>query len=204
MSETVAEHWNAVYGRVGERSVSWFQEVPERSLAILDRLAVDTSRSIVDVGAGASRLVDELIQRGFGDITVLDVSGAGLDQARARLGDSGAEVRWTVHDVLTWHPGRTFEVWHDRAVFHFLTAAEDIERYLAVLDRATRPGALVLLGTFAEDGPTHCSGLPVSRYSATALAAAFDGYELVQSWREEHRTPADAVQAFTWVALRRP
>jgi trans-aconitate methyltransferase len=204
VNESAAGHWDDVYERIGERSVSWFQEIPARSLAILDELGVHASRSIADVGAGASRFVDELVRRGFGDITVLDVSVAGLEQARARLGDSGAEVTWTVHDVLTWDPHRTFDVWHDRAVFHFLTSREDTQRYLAKLARATAPGSLVLVGTFAEDGPTHCSGLPVSRYSPTTLAAVFADYELLQSWREEHRTPAAAVQAFTWVALRRP
>jgi SAM-dependent methyltransferase len=197
-----AAHWDDVYGRTGERSVSWFQEVPGYSLAILDELGVDASRSIVDVGAGASRLVDELVARGFGDITVLDISTVGLDQARARLGDRASAVSWTVHDILTWRPGRTFDIWHDRAVFHFLTTTEDIQRYLDVLARATAPGSLILMGTFADDGPTHCSGLPVSRYSPAGLATAFEGYELIRSWREEHRTPTGALQPFTWAALR--
>jgi SAM-dependent methyltransferase len=203
MSDTAAGHWDDVYRRTDERSVSWHQEIPAQSLAILDELGITRLRSVVDVGAGASRLVDELVGRGFSDVTVLDVSAAGLDQARARLGEAGAGVNWTVHDVLTWTPAKKFDVWHDRAVFHFLTTPHDVQRYLDVLDRATAPGALVLVGTFAEDGPTHCSGLPVSRYTPDTLDEVFTGYELVKSWREEHRTPADAVQPFTWVAMRR-
>jgi SAM-dependent methyltransferase len=205
MCARAADHWDAVYGRTDESSVSWFQEVPARSLAVLDELGVDPSRSVVDVGAGASRLVDELVGRGFGDVTVLDVSAAALDQARARLGDAATGVRWVVHDVLSWAPARTFEVWHDRAVFHFLTEADEIQRYLGVLNRAVSPDGLVLVATFAPDGPTHCSGLPVSRYGPEDLSAVFGVgvFEPLGSWREEHVTPADALQPFTWVAMRK-
>jgi SAM-dependent methyltransferase len=184
--------------------VSWFQQVPARSLAILDELQVDPSQSVADVGAGASRLVDELVRRGFSDVTAVDVSATALDQARARLGTAGDAVRWVVHDVLTWAPRRTFGVWHDRAVLHFLTESDDVRRYLDVVNGAVDIGGLVILGTFADDGPTHCSGLPVSRYRPEELTAVFgSAYEHLGSWREEHRTPADVLQPFTWIALRR-
>jgi SAM-dependent methyltransferase len=204
MSANAADHWDAVYDRAAEDSVSWYQEVPIRSLAALDELGIDPRRSVVDVGAGASRLVDELVRRGFADVTVLDVSAAGLAQARKRLGEAGTEVSWVVGDVLTWAPMKNFDVWHDRAVFHFLTDPNDVQRYFQVLDRSLGSEGLVLIGTFATDGPTHCSGLPVSRYSPGALSDAFgEGYEHLVSWREEHRSPSNVVQPFTWVAMRR-
>ncbi|MGD9529369.1 MAG: trans-aconitate 2-methyltransferase [Dehalococcoidia bacterium] len=203
MSAPRADHWEDVYSRRDERSVSWFQQVPTRTLDIFDELRVDPSRSVADVGAGASRLVDELVQRGFGDLTIVDVSASALAKARARVGTAEG-VQWVVHDVLTWTPRRTFDVWHDRAVFHFLTDPDDVQRYLDVVNGAVEVGGLVVMGTFAEDGPTHCSGLPVSRYRPEELRAVFGpAYEQLGSWREEHRTPAEVVQPFTWVAMRR-
>jgi SAM-dependent methyltransferase len=204
MTTSRGDHWQDVYSRTDEQSVSWFQPVPTRSLAILDELQVGTSQSVADVGAGASHLVDELLARGFSDLTIVDVSTAALDKARARVGTQAAGVRWVVHDILTWSPRRAFDVWHDRAVFHFLTEPADVKRYLDVAAGAVAPGGLVVIGTFADDGPTHCSGLPVSRYRPEELSAIFGPrYEQLGSWREERRTPTDAVQPFTWVALRR-
>jgi SAM-dependent methyltransferase len=204
VGEDVAGHWTEIYRSTDEASVSWFQPVPTQSLAILDELGVDPTCSVVDVGAGASRLVDELVARGFTDVTVLDVSATGLDQARTRLGDRAAGVEWVVHDLLSWAPSRTFDVWHDRAVFHFLTTAHEVQSYLGVLGDALGPRGLIGLGTFAADGPTHCSGLPVSRYTPDELGAVFGpGFDRLGAWREVHRTPTGAVQAFTWVALRR-
>lgn len=203
MTDSSAEHWNDVYSGPGGDSVSWFQEIPERSLAILDESGVDPFKSVVDIGAGASRLVDELLQRGFRDLTVVDISSTALELTRARVGPGGHGVRWVVCDVLNWAPDRTFDVWHDRAVFHFLTAREQIQRYLEVVNGVVDPGGMVVIGTFAHDGPTHCSGLPVSRYRAEELTEVFGSrYERMAAWREEHRTPGGALQPFTWVAMR--
>lgn len=204
MTASREDHWQDVYSRTDEQSVSWFQPLPTRSLAILEQLRVGASQSVVDVGAGASHLVDELLAREFSDLTILDVSAAALDKARARVGANAAGVQWVVHDVLTWTPHRHFDVWHDRAVFHFLTEPGEVKLYLDVVGGAVGVGGLVVIGTFADDGPTHCSGLPVSRYRPEELSAVFGpAYEQLGSWREEHRTPADDVQPFTWVALRR-
>jgi ubiquinone/menaquinone biosynthesis C-methylase UbiE len=160
--------------------------------------------SVIDVGAGASTLADTLVDSGWTDVTVLDVSRTALAVVRERLGERQRSVSFVVADVLSWQPGRTFDAWHDRAVFHFLIRPDQREKYVATASRAVRPGGVLVLGTFAADGPTQCSGLPTARYDADALAAAFaPGFTLEHSEREEHVTPGGAVQPFTWVVLRR-
>ncbi len=197
------EHWDGVYTRLDDTAVSWFEEAARCSLTLLDELGVGPSDSVVDVGAGASRLVDDLLRCGFADLTLLDVSEAGLDRTRRRLAEAGSPVDWVVTDVLAWAPDRTFDVWHDRAVLHFVTDPADVRRYVALVGRAVRPGGLVVIGTFAETGPTHCSGLPVNRYSPARLAATFGpDFEVVTSRQEDHLTPRGDVQPFTWLAMR--
>lgn len=163
-----------------------------------------TTAAVIDVGGGASTLAVELVHRGFGDVTVLDVSARAVDAARSQLGAEADRVDVVVADVLSWKPERRFDVWHDRAVFHFLVDAEDRARYLATLEATLSPGGRVIVATFALDGPEQCSGLPTAHYDESSLVAMFGaGYQLVESRREEHRTPAGGVQPFTWVALRR-
>lgn len=198
-----AAHWHDTYTRSGDTQVSWFSADPACSLELIEAGGADPARPAVDVGAGASRLADALLARGFADVTVLDVADDGLAHTRARLGADGARLRCVVSDVLDWVPDRRFGLWHDRAVFHFLTDPADRQRYRDLLAAALAPGALVVVGTFAADGPQSCSGLPTARYSAPGLAGEFgDGFEVVGQRREEHRTPWDAVQPFTWLALR--
>ncbi len=199
-----AQHWDAAYGQRGDTDVSWFEAEPTQSLGMLDRLGIGSAAAVVDVGAGASRLVDALVTRGFADLTALDVSDEGLGLARARLGPDADRVRWVVADVLTWEPGRRFDVWHDRAVFHFLTDAADRARYVELLGASLVPGGFAVLATFAEDGPVQCSGLDVCRYSPAELASALgDVFEVVTSHRHEHVTPWGSTQSFTWLAVRR-
>ncbi len=199
-----AEHWAQVYGRRGDTQVSWFAAEPAQSLALLDACGVDPRMPAIDVGAGAARMVDALLTRGFADVTALDVADDGLSYARERLGAAAGQVRWVVTDLLDWVPDRRFGFWHDRAVFHFLTDPADRRRYRELLAAALAPGALVVIGTFAADGPPSCSGLPTARYSPGELAAELgDGLRVVAARREEHRTPTGAVQPFTWLALER-
>ena len=196
--------WDGIYRRKGEAGVSWFQDSADRSMVLLEACGVATTASVVDVGAGASRFVDGLLARGHRDVTLVDISEAGLEQARERLSDLGDVPAYVVADLLTWQPGRTFEVWHDRAVFHFLTTVEDRDRYRDLIHAATEPGSVVLIATFAEDGPTTCSGQPTERYSPAELAAEIgDQFIVLHSEREEHHTPGGIVQPFTWLALRR-
>jgi SAM-dependent methyltransferase len=197
-------HWDGVYARTGGTTVSWYQAGPGMSLAQLERAAVPATAAVLDVGGGTSTLVDTLLARGFVDVTVLDLSAVALSTARDRLGEAAARVHWCLGDVLDWHPNRRFDVWHDRALFHFLTALADRDAYRSTLRRALRRGGLAVVATFAEDGPDRCSGLLTARYSADALAAEFgDEFVEVAREREEHRTPAGVVQPFTWLVLRR-
>jgi hypothetical protein len=197
-----AEHWDSAYAQ-GERTRSWFQEYPAASLRMLDAAGVAAQDSVIDIGGGASLLPDSLLQRGHQDLTVLDVSAAALRISQGRLGPT-EQVQWIVADLLTWNPRRTYAAWHDRAVFHFITAERDRQRYLVTLNSATVPGSVAIFGCFAPDGPPSCSGLPVARYSTGDLTATLgQDWTLVASEREEHHTPTGGVQPFTWTALRR-
>ena len=199
-------HWDSVYRGGGAHS--WDQQEPELTLELLDRAGIGPAASVVDVGGGDGALATALLRRGHRDVTILDISEQGLAEGRRRLGAAAADVRWLVTDVRTWTPRRTWDVWHDRALFHFLVDPEDRSHYGAALRRGTGPGSAALVGTFATDGPSTCSGLPVQRYDVDALieeivAASGVDWELALSAREEHRTPAGAIQPFTWVVLRR-
>ena len=201
-------HWENVYSAKAPNEVSWFQPEAVLSLGLIGQAAPARESSIIDVGAGASRLVDGLLERGYRSITVLDVSAAALDHARRRLAtvfpDATDSVVWHNADILTAElPASEFDVWHDRAVFHFLTDAADRAAYVAQVRRSLRPHGYVIIATFAEDGPTRCSGLDVHRYSPDALQHEFGGdFRLVESRREEHHTPWEAMQAFTYCLLR--
>jgi SAM-dependent methyltransferase len=195
-------HWDGVYASKRSTEVGWFEATPTVSLALVTANATPSS-SVLDVGAGASSLVDELVRAGFADLTVLDVSPTALEEVRARLGNAAHNVCFVTEDVLTWNPSRTFDVWHDRAVFHFLTDQEERQQYVnTVLGTLSEKGALVI-ATFAEDGPETCSGLPVTRSSPAALAEAFPALRLTHSERVEHRTPSGAVQPFTYAVFTR-
>lgn len=195
-------HWDAAYGDRGVTTVSWFQPEPAVSLELLHVLAVDPGAPVIDVGGGASPFVDRLVGEGYGDVSVLDVSEVALDEARRRLGPDAA-VSWIHEDVLRWRPARRYGLWHDRALFHFLTADDDRTTYGRVLRSAVTPGGGVIVGTFAEDGPEYCSGLQVTRYSASQLAGVLGAsFEVVATRHEVHTTPAGLVQPFTWVAGR--
>jgi SAM-dependent methyltransferase len=201
-SQRRSQHWESVYQRLGPDGVSWFQPRPSVSLDLIAQLGIPSHTPAIDVGGGASGLVDSLLAQGFQDVSVLDVSSAALEVARSRIGPHPG-VHWLQHDLLTWQPARQYGLWHDRAVFHFLVDPEDRDRYLSVLSAALAPGGHVILATFAADGPRRCSGLPVSRYGPDDLAELLEGHiDLVASRREEHTTPGGIVQPFTWVAGR--
>jgi trans-aconitate methyltransferase len=201
-AETAAR-WDAAYAQ-GDETRSWFEEYPAMSLRMLDCAGVSAAAALIDVGGGASPLAGVLLDRGFRDLTVLDISAAGMQHARDRLGLRADQVHWLTADVLSWHPGRHYQAWHDRAVYHFLTTVEHRRQYLRTLDAATAPGALAVFGCFAPEGPQHCSGLPVARYNAAQLARQIGAkWFLIGQEREEHITPAGAIQPFTWIALRR-
>jgi SAM-dependent methyltransferase len=202
---TPGDHWQQVYGSKAEAQTSWFRPHLEESLRLIDALRLPPEAPVVDVGAGRSTLVDDLLARGFIDVSALDISADALAQSRARLGNAARKVRWLEGDVLEAHlPPARFDLWHDRAVFHFLTEAAERDRYLAQCARSLRMGGFALVATFAADGPDTCSGLPVCRYDAAALAAEFGPrFETLAHSREQHRTPFDTTQSFTYLLLRR-
>lgn len=198
----LAAHWDDLYGRRPATALSWYQDEPTVSLALLEALGASREQPVIDVGGGASVLVARLLDLGFADVSVLDVSATALAHAQRRLGERAERVRWLREDVLSWRPQRRYGIWHDRAVFHFLVDEERRSAYLAVLRTALTAGGHVVIGTFAGDGPERCSGLPVQRYDPGALAAAFgDEFEVVGHRREVHHTPGGADQPFTWLAM---
>ena len=197
-------HWENVYRSKGEREVSWFQERPDISVELIRATGVDHRSAIVDIGGGASRLIDALLDEGFTAITVLDLSESALARSKARLGARGAKVQWIAADVTAWQPAKTFDVWHDRAAFHFLTEAADRDAYAQRVLQAVRPGGNVIIGTFALDGPERCSGLPVVRHDAASLAAVLGpSFAPVESRNEAHNTPFGTVQRFQFSRFRR-
>jgi len=197
-------HWENVYATRAENEVSWFQDDPAPSRALIARLGATVASAIIDIGGGASRLVDNLIDGGFVDVTVLDLSGAALDTARARLGDRAAAVRWIVADATTWQPAKPYDIWHDRAAFHFLTHDDERSAYIARLRQALKIGGHAIIATFAPDGPERCSGLPVVRYDSAALGRTLGPmFALIDSMRHEHVTPWGSPQAFQFSVFRR-
>ncbi|AHG88131.1 Methyltransferase type 12 [Gemmatirosa kalamazoonensis] len=198
-------HWDGIYRTKDLTELSWQQSDAALSLACIQEMAPDRTAAVIDVGGGASPLVDGLLAAGYRDVTVLDLAPSALARARERLGAEGAgQVAWLAADVCAapLAPGR-YDVWHDRAVFHFLTEAAERAAYVAQVRRAVRPGGLVLVATFAEDGPARCSGLPVARYSAAALHGAFgEDFALLRQLREVHHTPWGAPQPFTYCLCR--
>jgi SAM-dependent methyltransferase len=197
--------WDAVYERLGEAGVSWFQPVPEVSLELIEAAGGARGRAVIDVGGGMSRLANELARRGARRVTVLDVSALALERSRRRPGGGeGAGRIDRVHaDVRSWSPDEAYDIWHDRAAFHFLVDPGDRERYARTMRAALASGGHAIVATFAPDGPERCSGRPVARYDPGDLPAALGGgLELVGSRREVHTTPGGAPQAFAWALLR--
>jgi 2-polyprenyl-3-methyl-5-hydroxy-6-metoxy-1,4-benzoquinol methylase len=196
----VKDHWETVYTTKAPTELSWFQSEPTVSLRLIQNVAPSAETAIIDVGGGASTLVDGLLSSRYRNITVLDIAAAGLAHARARLGRSSSMVQWICADVLRAQlPAAGFDVWHDRAVFHFLTSPEDRRAYVEQVAGAVRQNGHVIVGAFAEDGPMRCSGLEVARYTAARLHAQFGAaFDLIDSVREEHITPSGARQSFQY------
>ncbi len=194
------EHWERVYQTKPVTGVSWFQEHAIRSLEIIRSIGASADSRIIDVGGGASTLVDDLLHSGFQNLQVLDLSASALDVARARLGAKSQQVQWTVGDICQVDlPAQAFDIWHDRAVFHFLTNPSDRNAYVRQVMRAVKPGGHVIVATFAPDGPEQCSGLPVARYAPDELHGEFGpAFELLEHASEAHTTPWGTLQHFVY------
>jgi SAM-dependent methyltransferase len=202
-TETRQAHWENIYIKKGENEVSWFQDNPAPSLELFALVGAIPTSAIIDIGGGASRLVDHLIKNGFQDVTVLDLSGAALGAAKVRLGDHAARVHWVVADATVWEPPKSYDIWHDRAAFHFLADERDRADYVSRLGRGLKVGGHVIIATFALDGPERCSGLPVMRYDAASLGRALGHmFQLVHTQRHEHGTPWGSQQMFQFSVFR--
>ncbi|QRM56221.1 class I SAM-dependent methyltransferase [Sinorhizobium sp. BG8] len=196
-------HWEGVYATKAEQDVSWFQPSPTLSLELIAGLGPAADTGVIDIGGGASRLVDELLAKGFETIAVLDLSEKALAVAKARLGGPAARVRWINADVTTWQPSGTYDIWHDRAALHFLTDERDQEAYVSRLRQTVKIGGHAIIATFAPDGPEKCSGLPVLRHSPESLAAMLgDDFTLIESRHLEHCTPWGTKQSFQYSLFR--
>lgn len=201
------EHWDDVYGARSEDALTWFEATPAASLDLV-REYLQPGEPFIDIGAGASRLIDALLDEGFGPLTVLDLSAAALAVSRQRLGPRAGDVAWIEADITTWQPERDYAAWHDRAVFHFLTGSEDRAAYARAMSDALATGGIAIIATFADDGPEMCSGLPVVRYAPDDLAQELDRlcpgqFEMIDATRHMHITPKGNRQSFQYSVFRK-
>lgn len=198
------EHWEQVYHKRSPLEVSWYQAEPKLSLELIATTGLSPDAAIIDVGGGASTLVDALLQRQYQKLAVLDISGTALAHARARLGDQADSVEWFEADITRFKPPHAFDLWHDRAVFHFLTEADDRRHYVTSLKNTLNPGGHLIIATFAIGGPTQCSGLDIVQYDAGKLLEELGtDFQLIEERSETHKTPAAAEQKFTYFRLRK-
>lgn len=204
VTEECISHWDNVYRSKAVDEVSWFQQTPEPSLTLIGLAGGTQGSAIIDIGAGASNLVNALLGLGYGDVAVLDISQIALSQGRSRLGAAATKVDWICADVISWQPARTYDIWHDRATFHFLTDPADQAAYAAVLKAALKPAGSAIIGTFAPDGPEMCSGLPIVRHDADSIGKVLGAdFELIDTRRHEHTTPWGTVQHFQFSSFRK-
>ena len=193
------KHWEKIYTERAPGHVSWHQSHPQHSLSLIEDTGVGNTASIIDVGGGTSMLVDHLLKAGYRDITVLDIARTAILQAQTRLGDRSQQVIWVEGDITSYSPVQTFDIWHDRAVFHYLTCEHDRLCYLETLHKALKPSGQAIIATFSDSGPNQCSGLDVVRYSPEALQQALGNQlQLIETFTEEHRTPDGGLQQFVY------
>ena len=199
MTDSLKQHWERVYESKDPTEVSWYQPIPERSIAMIRATGIPTQAPLIDIGGGASTLVDILRNSDYSDITVLDISGSALAKARERLGAAADSISWVETDVMEFNPQRRYYLWHDRAVFHFLVEPQGVERYLETLRTALVPGGHFVIATFGPEGPDRCSGLPVQRYSVDSLANLLqDDFDVRSFEIQDHVTPTGTVQQFLY------
>ena len=197
------EHWESIYQAKKPDEVSWYQEKPETSLKLISETNVDKDAKIIDIGAGASKLVDNLLTLGFRNITILDVSSSALNIAKKRLGDKANNVKWVVSDLREFETNDKYDLWHDRAVLHFLTEKEDIGRYVKKVRQLLKSSGYLIISTFSENGPKKCSGLDIKQYSEDSVKKLFNDFEHIKSFEEEHLTPWGASQIFIFNVFRK-
>jgi 2-polyprenyl-3-methyl-5-hydroxy-6-metoxy-1,4-benzoquinol methylase len=200
--DSYKEHWEKIYATKSSSEVSWTQEVPITSLSFIHSFKVPKDAAIIDVGGGESKFVDFLLEEGFTNITVLDISEHALKKAQARLGEKASKVKWVVSDITEFKSLHKFDVWHDRATFHFLTTQEQIDRYVELASRSVNPGGFMAIGTFSENGPTKCSGLTIKQYSEVGLETTLNYFfRKLKCVNEDHITPFNTIQNFLFCSF---
>jgi ubiquinone/menaquinone biosynthesis C-methylase UbiE len=198
------EHWDRVYSSKAEDEVSWFQSYPRTSMQFVESFGLPLSANIIDIGGGDSQFANALLEKGYRNIYVLDISSAAIERAKKRLGERSLQVTWIVSDITAFQPPVKFDFWHDRATFHFLTSEDKINQYLSIAADATRKNGYLVLGTFSENGPQKCSGLPIKQYTETSLPARFKpSFEKLKCFNEDHLTPSGSVQNFLFCSFKR-
>ncbi|MCY1723314.1 class I SAM-dependent methyltransferase [Prolixibacteraceae bacterium Z1-6] len=198
------KHWEQIYATKNTDDVSWYQPHPTVSLEFVKEFKIPKSEKIIDVGGGDSLLVDHLIELGYNDITVLDISEAALKKAKQRLGDKASKVNWIVADAATFQPTEKYGFWHDRAAFHFLTNDNEIKSYITTIQQNLKPDGVLVIGTFSENGPTKCSGIEIKQYSETSMTERLKRFfEKVKCITVDHKTPFESIQNFIFCSFRR-
>lgn len=204
MESTRKDHWEKIYETKQPNELSWTQEHPKTSMDFIHGFNLPKSARIIDIGGGDSKLTDFLLAEGFEHITVLDISSKALERGKKRLGDRANKVTWIVSDITEFSPDTTYDLWHDRATFHFLTTQDQIIKYLSVTRKAVNPGGYFIIGTFSTDGPKRCSGLDVKQYSEETLTQLLSkGFEKIRCIKEDHITPFSTRQNFLYCIFRR-
>lgn len=201
MNVNTKEHWETIFSTKNPQDVSWTQEVPSISLAFIHQFNVPKDASIIDIGGGDSKLVDFLLAEGYTNISVLDISETAISRAKKRLGDQANKVKWIVSDIIDFSPSEKYDVWHDRAAFHFQTEKDAIDKYLEIVKRSV--DGMVIIGTFSLDGPIKCSGLEIKQYDEAGMKEKFQQFDFknLECQREDHVTPAGAVQNFVFCSF---
>ncbi|HYF33236.1 MAG TPA: class I SAM-dependent methyltransferase [Chitinophagaceae bacterium] len=203
MKET-KRHWDNIYNTKAEDAVSWFQPYPTTSMQFVELFNLPLDANIIDIGGGDSHFVDALIEKGYRNIWVLDISEAAINRTKQRLGKDAAKVKWVIADITAFEPPVQFDFWHDRAAFHFLTTEDNIYQYVSIAEDAIKKDGYLILGTFSENGPTKCSGLEIKRYSEASMSARFEvSFEKIKCFQEDHITPFNTVQNFLFCSFLR-
>lgn len=196
------DHWENIYKTKDLKEVSWFQPTPETSLGFFKKMNVPTNAKIIDIGGGDSYLVDHLLDMGYKDITVLDISKAAIDRAKKRLGELARKVKWIVSDVVHFEPTEQYDIWHDRAAFHFLTDENDISRYIHIAHKYIKANGVLIIGTFSEHGPKKCSGIEIKQYSEFTMTKRLSGlFKKIDCLMVDHQTPSNTTQNFVFCSF---
>ena len=204
MNSSDKKHWDNIYNTKSEDEVSWFQPYPKTSMEFVELFSLPLDANIIDVGGGDSHFVDALLEKGYRNIHVLDISMTAIEKAKQRLGVKASKVNWIVSDVTEFKPKVRFDLWHDRAAFHFLTTAEKMYKYVSIAEDAIRKGGYLVLGTFSKNGPEKCSGLEIKQYSEASMSARFEiSFQRIKCVHEDHKTPFDTIQNFLFCSFQK-